>query len=173
MSPWRQIASTVAAEFSDLDAASATRVILRLLLAAAVGAMLGFERESKGKSAGIRTHMLVALGSALLILAPSEAGADQAAVSRVIQGLVAGIGFLGAGAIVKHQEGEVVEGLTTAATIWMTAALGITAGLGRGLTAVFSAVVSLIILRLLPGSGPNDPHRRRPHDADESGEPSP
>ena len=88
---------TVAADFSDIpDAAQATRVTVRLLLAALLGGAVGFEREHRGKAAGMRTHMLVALGSCLFTVVPLEKGAD---ITRVIQGIAAGIGFLGAGTI--------------------------------------------------------------------------
>ncbi|HMO85635.1 MAG TPA: MgtC/SapB family protein [Lacipirellulaceae bacterium] len=160
MPVWEQITGTLAQDFGDLaDAAAATRVTARLLLAAAIGGVLGLERESTGKSAGVRTHMLVALGSALFVLIPVEQGADEQAVSRVAQGVVAGIGFLGAGAIMKDRSSRDVHGLTTAAGIWTTAALGMTAGMGRGATAVLATLLALAILSVLPGSGP---HRRPP-----------
>ncbi len=121
-----------AAEFADLpDAAQVTRIVVRLLLAGALGGVLGYERERHGKAAGVRTHMLVAMGSALFVLVPQQAGLAGSDLARVIQGLVAGIGFLGAGAIVKGRVEENVQGLTTAAGIWMTAAIGIAVGLGR------------------------------------------
>jgi putative Mg2+ transporter-C (MgtC) family protein len=137
-----------------------TLIIFRLLLAAGLGAMLGFEREAMGKSAGLRTHMLVAIGSALFVLVPLLAGASDAAISRVIQGLLAGIGFLGAGAIVKGRPGEEIQGITTAATIWMTAALGMAVGMGRDISALFAALLALVVLRALPGGGPTNhgPH---------------
>jgi len=111
--------------------------------------MLGYERESKGKAAGLRTHMLVALGAALFIMAPSLAEFEDTSLSRIIQGLVAGIGFLGAGAIVKGKPGEEVEGLTTAASIWMTAAIGMTAGMGLASTAILSTVLALAVLAVM------------------------
>lgn len=149
-----QIAAALSQEFADLpDAAAATSAVLRLVLAAALGGVLGFEREAMGKSAGLRTHMLVALGSALVVLVPSQLAADDQAVSRVIQGVVAGIGFLGAGAIVKGRPGDEIVGLTTAATVWTTAAIGMAAGLGRGLTAIVAALLALFILRVLPSGG--------------------
>jgi putative Mg2+ transporter-C (MgtC) family protein len=146
-----QVLATLAAEFSDIaDAAQATRVLLRLLLAAALGGLLGWERGREGKAAGLRTHMLVALGAALVVLVPEQAGMSVADLGRVIQGIVTGIGFLGAGAIIKHADDEQVQGLTTAAGIWMTAAIGVACGLGRELTAVLAAVLALVVLALLP-----------------------
>jgi putative Mg2+ transporter-C (MgtC) family protein len=155
LSPWQKIADALAHEFADLgDAEAAARTAFRLVLACLLGAMIGYERETKGKAAGLRTHMLVALGAALFVLVPLGRGASDAAVSRVIQGLVAGIGFLGAGAIVKGRPGEEIEGLTTAASIWTTAALGMTAGLGRASTAILAALLALIILQVLPADLP-------------------
>lgn len=139
----------IADEFSDLgDLDAFTRVVVRLLLAAVLGALLGLERELTGKPAGLRTHMLVALGSAMFVLAASGAGLDDDGMSRVIQGLLSGVGFLCAGAILKSGTREHVFGLTTAAGLWMTAAIGLAAGLGRESLAVLSAVLTLGILML-------------------------
>ena len=148
---WQVVANTVAHEFSDLpDTAGVTRITLRLLIAAILGGVLGFEREQKGKAAGLRTHMLVALGAALFVLIPQQAGVSDADVTRVLQGLVAGIGFLGAGAIVKGSGEEDVKGLTTAAGIWLTAAIGVAAGMGREATAVLSTLLALLVLYSVP-----------------------
>jgi len=148
---WDQVTATVAAEFSDVgDIAQLTRIAVRLLLAALLGFALGFEREQHGKAAGVRTHMLVALGAALFVLVPQQAGVSGADMTRVIQGVVAGIGFLGAGAIIKGGAEESVKGLTTAAGIWLTAAIGIACGLGREATAVLSALLAFAILALVP-----------------------
>ncbi len=149
-----QIGSTLASEFSDLpDLAEITRVSLRLVIAATLGALLGFEREGKGKAAGVRTHMLVALGSALFVFIPQQAGIANNDLTRVMQGVIAGVGFLGAGAIIKRSgeggEGG-VSGLTTAAGIWMTAAIGMAAGFGREATAILSTLLALAILSLAP-----------------------
>lgn len=152
-----EIWGTVLSEFSDIpDATQATKVILRLCIASLLGGLIGYERELRGKSAGLRTHMLVALGSALFILVPQQAGASPADVSRILQGLIAGIGFLGAGAIMIGQQKENTSGLTTAATVWITAAIGITVGIGLEMTAVVSAVLTLIILACLPKPTKND-----------------
>ena len=107
-------------------------VSLRLFFAAVVGGVIGFERERAGKAAGLRTHMLVSVGTAIFVIAPMQLGFEQDALSRIIQGLVTGIGFLGGGAILKLQNKGDVEGLTTAAGIWLTAGLGVAVGLGVG-----------------------------------------
>ena len=164
--------SAFAREFADLaDVESTVRVVVRLLLAAALGGVLGYQREHVGKAAGLRTHMLVAIGSALFILAPREADADFTATSRVIQGLVAGIGFLGAGTILKRQHHE-VEGLTTAASIWTTAAIGMTVALGQGRTAILAAAIAFVILAVLPNSRING-HGAHDHDQPREQPPSP
>ena len=152
MSPWwQEIGATLQEEFSDLPSVpQVVRVFVRLLLAAILGGALGFEREQKGKSAGLRTHMLVALGSALFVFIPEQLGMHVADISRVLQGVIAGIGFLGAGTIIKGKEEENVKGLTTAAGIWLTAAIGVATGMGREATAVLSTILALIILALVP-----------------------
>jgi putative Mg2+ transporter-C (MgtC) family protein len=124
-------------------------LVSRLLTAMILGALVGAQRESSGKPAGLRTHMLVAMGSALFVLAPLEAGMELDGMSRVIQGIVTGIGFIGAGAILKLQEKREIEGLTTAAGIWMTAAIGIAAGLGRWGLALVSTVLTWITLSVI------------------------
>jgi putative Mg2+ transporter-C (MgtC) family protein len=131
------------------DLAQILRVVIRILAATVVGAVIGYERERTGKSAGLRTHMLVSLSSAIFVLAPLEAGMDTGDLSRVIQGVAAGIGFIGAGAILKLADARVIEGLTTAAGIWLTAALGLAAGLGRFGLAAISAVMAWIILAIV------------------------
>ena len=148
---WQDITETLASEFSDLpDAGQVTRIVLRLVIAAILGGVLGYERERQGKAAGVRTHMLVALGAALFVLVPQQAGVSGADMTRVIQGVVAGIGFLGAGAIIKGGAEESVKGLTTAAGIWLTAAIGIACGLGREATAVLSTLLALAVLEVVP-----------------------
>lgn len=148
---WEEVANTLAEEFSSLpDAAEVTRVMVRLLLAALLGGIVGYEREHKGKAAGLRTHMLVAMGAALFVLVPERGGMDIADMSRVIQGVVAGVGFLGAGAIIKRHSEEQVQGLTTAAGIWMTAAIGVACGLGREAIALLATLLAIVILVMLP-----------------------
>ncbi len=151
MSAWQQIGGTIASEFSDLpDLAELTRVCVRLTIAAVLGGLLGFEREQKGKAAGVKTHMLVSLGSAIFVLIPLQAGVQPAELTRVIQGIVSGIGFLGAGTILKAGSEERVKGLTTAAGIWMTSAIGMTAGLGHEASAVVCTLLALVIFALMP-----------------------
>lgn len=148
---WQEVGDALRDEFCDLpDAGRATRIVLRLSVAAILGGVLGFEREQKGKSAGLRTHMLVALGAALFVLIPQQAGVSDVDLTRVLQGLVAGVGFLGAGTIVKNGGEEEVQGLTTAAGIWLTAAIGVAAGMGREATAVLSTLLALVILATVP-----------------------
>ena len=148
---WQEIWNTVLSEFSDIpDATQVTRITLRLLVAAALGGILGYQREQQGKSAGVRTHMLVAIGAALFVLIPQQTGASSADLSRVLQGLIAGVGFLGAGAIIMGTKQVETRGLTTAAGIWLTAAIGIAAGMGRESTAVLSALFALFIFSVVP-----------------------
>lgn len=146
---WDTIRNTIASEFSDLsDLEELTRMVVRLLLAAFLGGLLGFQRERQGKDAGVRTHMLVAASSALIVLVPVQMGMQGDALSRVLQGLLAGVGFICAGSILKLPQEEHVRGLTTAAGIWMTTAIGMAAGLGREMTAVLSTLMVLAILAL-------------------------
>jgi putative Mg2+ transporter-C (MgtC) family protein len=133
------------------DADHIVRVLARLVAAALVGGMIGFERLRDGKEAGLRTHILVALGSALFVLVPLEAGMGSAEISRVMQGLATGIGFLGTGCILKLTETRHVEGLTTAASIWLTAALGIAIGSGWLWPALLGTVMTWIVLYGLQG----------------------
>jgi putative Mg2+ transporter-C (MgtC) family protein len=150
------------AEFSDLpDAGHATRLVLRLLVAGLMGALIGYDRERISSPAGLRTHILVSMGAALFVIVPVQAGFSGDDVSRVVQGLVAGIGFLGAGAILKQDTSMIVRGLTTAASIWLTAAIGIAAGLGQLVTAIVATVFGLIVLNV---------RSRPPRPADKSDE---
>lgn len=131
------------------DTRQMMRVIIRMTAAALLGAVVGIQRERAGKPAGLRTHMLVALGAALFVIAPLEFGMSASDLSRVIQGLTTGIGFIGAGAILKLSEERKIEGLTTAAGIWMTAAIGVAAGLGRWGSAAVGVVMVWIILAII------------------------
>lgn len=150
MGTWDTIRNTVAEEFSGLDdVEQLTRLVVRLGLAALLGGLLGLQRERSGKEAGIRTHMLVAAGSALVVFVPLQAGMDADGLSRVLQGLLAGVGFLCAGSILKLPTEEHVRGLTTAAGIWMTSAIGMAAGLGREVTAIIATLLVLGILNLI------------------------
>jgi putative Mg2+ transporter-C (MgtC) family protein len=148
---WQEAWTTVLSEFSDIsNVTNITRITLRLLVAAILGGILGREREQHGKSAGVRTHMLVAIGAALFVLIPQQAGTSEADMTRVLQGVIAGVGFLGAGAIILGKREVETRGLTTAAGIWVTAAIGIAAGLGREATAVLSTFIALCVLTVVP-----------------------
>ena len=121
-------------------------MVLRLLLATALGAIIGYQRERAGKPAGLRTHVLICTGAALFTVASLYGFGAVADPARVAAGIVAGIGFLGAGAII-HREGGLVAGLTTAATIWAVAAIGLAAGAGLYLvSAVTTILVSIVLL---------------------------
>jgi putative Mg2+ transporter-C (MgtC) family protein len=119
---------------------------LRLLTALACGAVIGLNRDLHKKSAGFRTFGLVSVGSAIVALAITEMSPDPNAVSRVIQGVLTGIGFLGAGVILHQPTSSRVTGLTTAAAVWLTAGLGIACGLGEFPLALAGLAVALLIL---------------------------
>jgi len=133
-----------------MNLSSLLEMTLRFLLAVALGAGIGYQRERAGKAAGLRTHILVSSGAALFTLA-SIYGFGGAAVdiSRVAAGVVVGIGFIGAGVILRGQREKEVAGLTTAAAIWITAAIGLAAGAGMYLVSVIATAVTVGIL-LLP-----------------------
>ena len=121
-------------------------MVLRLLLETALGGIIGYQRERAGKSAGLRTHILICVGAALFTVASLYGFGAAADPARIAAGIVAGIGFIGAGAIMRRGEG-VIEGLTTAATIWVVAAIGLAAGAGLYLvSAVTTAVVTIVLL---------------------------
>jgi putative Mg2+ transporter-C (MgtC) family protein len=122
------------------------RISLRLLVALLVGGLVGFQRELTHKPAGLRTHMLLALGTALIIITADEAGMSKSDVSRVVQGLVTGIGFLGGGAILKLTAEHEIHGLTTAAGLWMTAAASAAAALGQLALSVVGVCLGLLVL---------------------------
>lgn len=145
-----EVGQALAQEFSVPDAATLAVIAARVLTAALLGGLIGWERERKGRAAGLKTHILVSIGSALFVLAPLLADIDGGDVTRVMQGIVSGIGFLGAGAIIKMQKDERVEGLTTAAGIWMTAAIGMAAGMGQEMVAVITTVVALMVVSVVP-----------------------
>jgi putative Mg2+ transporter-C (MgtC) family protein len=148
-------------------------ILSRLAVAVLMGCILGLNRELHGKPAGVRTHGLVALGAALLTvtgvelswLSSSNKTLDYAVVSRFIQGIITGIGFLGAGVILRDDLRHSVHGLTTAATIWLSACLGIACGLGCWTTGVMALGLTLLILIF---GGPFESaihHRLHPKDA--------
>jgi putative Mg2+ transporter-C (MgtC) family protein len=137
--------------------------VARIGAATLLGAALGLEREWKGHWAGLRTHMMVSIGCAIFVIAGlGLAGEHSDAVTRVIQGITAGIGFLGAGTILKLDQKQEIKGLTTASSIWLAAALGTAAGLAEYALATAAAVVSLFILGVL---GPIEKYfeRRQAH----------
>lgn len=126
-----------------------TRFVIRLVAAMLLGAIVGYERERAGKAAGLRTHMLVAMGSALFVIGCAAAGMSTDGLSRVIQGIATGIGFIGAGAILKRRDEREIEGLTTAAGIYMTAATGVAVGLGLLGLALLSVILTWVVLGVL------------------------
>ena len=138
-------------------------MLARIGIAAAGGAVIGFERRQAGKSAGMRTLMLVSMGAALFTLV-SIFGFTGHDPSRVASGIVAGIGFLGAGAILR--DGQTVRGLTTAASVWVAAAVGTASGTGLYVVAVGTAVLAVIVMGLWPHDvpGTNDAEDRDPPD---------
>lgn len=127
-------------------------LVLRLALATALGAAVGVNREMRLKPAGLRTHALVALGAGLLAtialsMTPAIA-VDMNAASRVVQGIVAGIGFIGGGVILRRDDPKGVHGLSTAASIWVVSAIGVAAGFGLWRSAVTAVILALAILAL-------------------------
>lgn len=160
-----EIGTALAREFALPDAGTTTSIVVRLLVATVLGALLGYERERGGHPAGLKTHILVSAGSALFVLVPLLAGASMDATTRVMQGVVQGIGFLGAGAILKQASDDRIQGLTSAAGILLAAAIGMTAGLGKEIAAIIATVIALGVFWLIPwllpqpGSiGPEDGH---------------
>ncbi|HYK24960.1 MAG TPA: MgtC/SapB family protein [Steroidobacteraceae bacterium] len=137
--------------FSIPSALDIGRIAARLILALVIGALVGINRERIHKPAGLRTHMLVALGTSLVVVTAVEARMSASDLSRVVQGLVTGLGFLGGGAILKLTAEREIHGLTTAASIWTTAAASIAAGLGEVATAALGVALGLVILGLLGG----------------------
>ena len=123
-------------------------VLLQAVVAVALGGVLGWERQSAGKWAGFRTHMLVCLGTAVIVLAGSGAGMSTDGLSRIIQGIVTGIGFVGAGSILKLSQERKIKGLTTAAGLWMTAAIGVACGVGALGLAIIATIFSVMVLAL-------------------------
>jgi len=123
---------------------------LRLIIAVLLGGALGVERQLRGQWAGVRTHMMVSLGAAIFTIAAiTTAPNDSNDVTRVIQGIAAGIGFLGAGTILKLSDEMTIKGLTTASSIWLAAALGTVAGMGEYALAAAAGLMCLIVLASL------------------------
>ena len=123
-------------------------IILRLLLAAALGAGIGYQRERANKPAGLRTHVLIALGSALFTVVSIFGFSGGVDTSRVAAGIVTGIGFIGAGVIFRGVRGDHVAGLTTAASIWASASIGLAAGVGMYLIATVVAAITVLVLMI-------------------------
>jgi putative Mg2+ transporter-C (MgtC) family protein len=130
------------------DSKQLARVVIRLVAATLFGAIVGIQRESNRKPAGLRTHMLVSLATAAFVISCSSIGMSLDGQSRVIQGIVTGIGFIGAGTILKLSQEHEIKGLTTAASVWMTAAIGVTVGLGSLGIGLMVAILALLILAL-------------------------
>ena len=125
----------------------ASTVALRLLAALAVGAILGIDRRLRERPAGLRTLSLVSIGAALAVMTQLQIAPDKPEeVSRVIQGIITGIGFLGAGVIIHHESEKYVEGLTTAASIWVAAALGAACGGGFIVLTLGALIGTLLVL---------------------------
>ena len=122
--------------------------VWRLLLAAGLGAALGVEREYRQKPAGLRTNILIAVGSALFTIMSASMSTGGADPGRIAAQIVTGIGFLGGGAIMRNR--DTVHGMTTAATIWVNAAIGVAAGTGHYSLATFAAALTLVVLVVLP-----------------------
>ena len=139
---WHELTTGIA------DRGHLGNVVLRLVTAVILGGIVGIQREKVGKPAGLRTHMLVSLGTAVVVLACLGGGMDLEGLSRVIQGIVTGIGFIGAGSILKLSDKQEIQGLTTAAGLWMTAAIGVAVGLGALGLAMIATVFTLIVLAL-------------------------
>jgi putative Mg2+ transporter-C (MgtC) family protein len=136
---------------------STAELLLRLFAAAALGAVVGIERTSAAKGAGARTHALVALGAALFTIAGAYGFTDvgkgpNVDPARIAAQVATGVGFIGAGAILRH--GATVRGITTAATVWLAASIGVAAGAGGWIAAVFATVLTLLVLVALQAAKP-------------------
>lgn len=140
---WTELQSELPSSYEMLS------VSFRLCLAALLGSIPGIQRERLGQAAGLRTHMMVSVGAAIFVMAALEAGASTGDTTRVIQGLATGIGFVGAGAIMKSKEDHEIHGLTTASSIWLTAGLGTAVGMGRVWLPVLGSILAVLILSLL------------------------
>ena len=146
-----------------------TRVAIRLLAATVLGGLIGVQRESTRKPAGLRTHVLVTLATAAFVTVCAGLMSSDG-LSRVIQGIVTGIGFIGAGSILKLDQQHEIKGLTTAASVWMTAAIGVTVGLGSLGIALMITVLALIVLSLARLERSIEDRAHHHHDTKESSE---
>jgi len=124
------------------------RFLVRILAAVVFGSLIGLQRASVGKAAGMRTHVLVSTGTCLFVVAAIGGGFGDDAISRIVQGIVTGIGFIGAGTIVKGDQEGRVQGLTTASGIWMTSGIGVVTGLGMVGLGFIGTIITLVILML-------------------------
>jgi putative Mg2+ transporter-C (MgtC) family protein len=148
---WDIIITTATNEFMDItDIADNVQITIRLMLAILLGGILGYEREQQGKAAGLRTHILVCSATAMLVLAAGPTEVLEDPMSRVVQGILAGVGFLCAGSIIKNNANNDVQGLTTAASVWFTAAIGVVIGLGQPVLSILSALLAVVVLHLMP-----------------------
>ncbi len=137
---WQEVAASLP------DNVEIARIVVRLLVAVVLGGILGLQRAHVGKAAGVRTHTLVSLGAAIVVLLPHLIEMSSADVSRIIQGILTGVGFIGGGVILKMSEQHQIVGITTAASIWLAAILGIVTGTGRLGLAIVGAILAFIIL---------------------------
>lgn len=153
MTEWfRDLWQGLSGDFQLPGGAETGQALGRAVVAILLGGVIGSERMHHGKEAGLRTHALVALAAAFFVIAPQQAGMTGESLSRIIQGVAAGIGFIGAGTILKHPEQRRVRGLTTAASLYFAAAIGVAAGLGREMIAALGTGAALLILGALPKS---------------------
>jgi putative Mg2+ transporter-C (MgtC) family protein len=137
------ISNDALTEFASIE--SQVRLSLLVLWSMGLGGLLGLERERLSKASGVRTHMLVAASSTIVVFVSAEVAGINGDMSRGIHGVITGIGFLGAGAIIQSKKG-VVTGLTTAATIFHTAAIGVAVAVGYGIAATIGTVLAVIVL---------------------------
>jgi putative Mg2+ transporter-C (MgtC) family protein len=150
MSNLTSIKDAIQQDFQDFsDPIWMIRIAIRLLIAAVLGGLIGYQRQRNGKSAGLRTHMLVSMGAALFVVGPDLESTHVDAQSRVVQGIITGVGFLGGGAILKLTYDKEIQGLTTAAGIWLSAAIGIAVGVGHPGIALVGTGLALLILGLM------------------------
>jgi putative Mg2+ transporter-C (MgtC) family protein len=131
------------------DGAQFLSLVFRLTVALFLGALVGLERQRRHHEAGLRTHMLVCLGSALFTAVPMEAGGTVNDLAQIVKGIAAGIGFLGAGTILKMTHEQEIRGLTTAASIWLTAGIGMAVGAGFVVLGSLGAVLGWIVLAVV------------------------
>jgi putative Mg2+ transporter-C (MgtC) family protein len=143
------------------DTHQLVRIVVRLLVALVIGASIGIQRQLSGHVAGLRTHMLISVGTTLFVLACLDLGHD--AMSRVIQGIATGVGFLGTGAILKLEQQREIYGLTTAAGIWLTAGASVCAATGHYITALLAVVLAWCVLALLVRFEERLAHPRHDH----------